>query len=156
MIGLNHYSELLKYLKQLALEDEKVKSVTQGIFDDLDLKKGQERNLVHVSVTGGSFGTDSSTVNFNIQLGAFADRRTYNLDEVDGFYGNTNEVDNLNTTLAIINRMWSIMVNDFQEADIDATDTPTLLPYWNAANDLDGWILNFEVEMPNNVIKLCE
>jgi hypothetical protein len=154
MIGLNHYTELLAYVKQLALQDPLVKSVTQGDFDELDLKKGQERNLVHVDVTGWNM-PDGGTVVMTGQIGVFADRRTYSKDNVDGFYGNTNNVDNLNETMAILNRIVTTMYKDFEDHRIEMTLGSSAQLYWNAATQLDGWILDFSVDMPNTVIDLC-
>lgn len=154
MIGLNHYTELLAYVKQLALKDPLVKSVTQGDFDTLDLKKGQERNLVHIDVTGWNM-PNGSTVVMTGQIGAFADRVTYSKDDVDNFYRNSNEVDNLNETQAILNRIVSVMYSDFEDQRINMTLGATAQLYYNAATDLDGWILDFSIEMPNTVLSLC-
>lgn len=154
MIGLNHYTELLAYIRQLALKDSLVKSVTQGDFDTLDLKKGQERNLVHVDLTGWNMPT-GSTVVMTGQIGAFADRITYSKDEVDKFYRNSNEVDNLNETQAILNRIVSVMYSDFEDKRINMTLGASADLYWNAATQLDGWILSFSIEMQNTTLSLC-
>ena len=75
---------------------------------------------------------------------------------VDKFWGNDNEVDNLNGCLAVLNRLWGYMHKDFGENNITSSENPSfdkLTGY--GKNYLDGWLLTFDVEMPNTTINLC-
>ncbi len=153
---MNHYTELLYYIKELADSDPLVNKVTQGSIEDVDLNKMNLFNLVHISVTGASF-TNGSTVGFDVQLGAYGLRDINKEVNTDQFFLNDNEVDNLNETLAILNRIWSRMVTDFADRDIVADENPTLdIITEENTNILDGWILTFSVVMPNNQISLCQ
>lgn len=153
---MNHYTELLYYIKELADSDPLVNKVTQGSIDDVDLNKMDIFNLVHISITGGSF-SNGSTVSLDVQLGAYGLRDINKEVNTDSFFLNDNEVDNLNETLAILNRIWSRMVTDFADRDIVASENPPFeVIVEENTNILDGWILNFEVVMPNNEISLCQ
>jgi len=60
-------------------------------------------------------------------------------------------------TLAILNRMWLKMYTDFEKANITASENPTLeIQTFERSNLLDGWIMTFQVEVPNTTISLCE
>jgi len=156
---MNQYTELLYYIKQLAEEDSFVNTVTQGEFDRLDLDKGNIFPLVHVQINNGNF-TNGQVVRFNIQIGCFAVRDANNdvnnQTGIDKFWLQDNEVDNMNETLAVLNRMWLKMYTDFEENNIKASENPSIDPqYFTRTNLLDGWILTFDVEVPNTVISLC-
>ncbi|CAB4148830.1 hypothetical protein UFOVP530_36 [uncultured Caudovirales phage] len=152
---MNQYSELLRYIKSLAQADILVNTVTKGDFDTLDLDKMNIFPLVHIAITGASF-TNGSTVNFSVQVGCF-DIRDINKEIRDNkFWEQDNEVDNHNTTLAVLNRMWLKMFVDFEENNITASESPSLDIYtFVRSNTLDGWILSFDVEVPNTTINLC-
>ena len=153
---MNHYTQLLYYIKQLAEADAFVNTVTQGDFERLDLDKKNIFNLVHINISQASF-TNGNTVNFSVQLGAFGIRDINKEIITDKFWQQDNEVDNMNTTLAILNRLWLKMFTDFADNNITASENPTLEPQlFTRANLLDGWILTFDVEMPNTTINLCE
>ena len=155
---MNHYTELLAHIKQLAESDPLVESVTQGLFTALDEEKSTIYPLVHVQVNGGSL-TNGQVVEFDIQVGAFQQRKDYPVadDAIrDKFYDSSNEVDNMNETLGILNRLWTAMFRDYNYVNIQASESPSLTPmYETGTNVLDGWILTFNVTLPNTTINLC-
>ncbi len=152
---MNQYSQLLQYLQQLAYSNELVNMVTQGEFQDMDLLKAGLFPLVHISIATGSF-TNTQTVNFDVQLGVFNIRTLNKEINTDKFWKNDNAVDNINECIAILNYMWGKIYVDFEEHNITASENPTFeLLYENRSNILDGVILTFVVEMPNNIISLC-
>jgi hypothetical protein len=93
---------------------------------------------------------------FNIDLRCLA-QRDINKEVVnDKFWKNDNEVDNLNETLAVLNRMWTSMYRDFEDVNITASENPSLEPLiYDEKNILDGWALNFTIELPNTTLNLC-
>jgi hypothetical protein len=153
---MNQYSELLYYIKSLAESDELVNTITKGDFEKLDLDKKNIYPLVHINITDGGF-TNGSVVKFGVQIGAF-DIRDINTEvQTDKFWEQDNEVDNHNLTFAILNRMWLKMFTDFEKKNITASENPSLeIQTFTRGNLLDGWILTFEVEIPNTIINLCE
>jgi hypothetical protein len=152
---MNQYTELLYYIKQLAENDSFVNTVTKGDFEVLDLDKANIFPLVHVNIFNAGF-TNGQTVTFGVQIGCFDIRDINKEVNTDKFWRQDNEVDNHNETLAVLNRMWLKMYTDFEENNITASENPTLeIQSFERSNLLDGWILDFEVEMPNQVINLC-
>lgn len=153
---MNHYTQLLYYIKQLAEADDLVNCVTKGDLEKLDNDNSNTYPLVHINVFAGAF-SNGSTNNFDVQVGAFAKRDINKEVNTDKFWRQDNEVDNHNETNAILNRIWLKMYRDFEENNITASENPTLDKVsFQYANLLDGWILNFTVEMPNDIISLCD
>lgn len=152
---MNQYTQLLSYIKQLSDSDPLVNTITQGDADEIDIDKSNIFPMIHVAITGGSF-TNGRTVIFNVQLSALQQRDTTKDINTDKFWGNDNEVDNLNETLAILNRMWGKMYNDFEDNGIIASENPTLsiIDHRATKNNIEGWLMDFDVEIPN-LINLC-
>ena len=151
---MNHYTQLLTYIKQLGESDYFVNTITQGDFDKIDLDKGQLHPLLHVQINGSTFSTDQ-TIIFNVQVGCF-DIRDINKEIVnDRFWKQDNEVDNMNETLATLNRLWSNMYRDFTDNNITASAGSLEPSTYSKSKILDGWIMTFDVEMPNTEISLC-
>jgi len=151
---MNHYSELLTYIKLLGDNDPFVNTITQGDFDKIDLDKGQLHPLLHVQINGSTFSTDQTIV-FNVQIGCFDIRDTNKEIVEDRFWKQDNEVDNMNETLATLNRLWLNMYRDFTDNNITASAGNLEPSTFTKAKILDGWIMTFDVEMPNTTISLC-
>lgn len=156
-VGLNHYSELLRYIKSLLEQDNLVNTITQGDLDKVDLNKMNIYPLVHIYIGDGGF-TNGQTVTFNVSIGSMNSRDTNKEVNTDKFYYNDNEVDNYNEMLAILNRLWTKMYVDFEDAGITASENPSLLKRKQEQdkNSLEGWQLEFTVTMPNQTLHLCQ
>ena len=113
-IGLNHYSELLNYIKGLAEQDSYVEILSAQVRD--------------------------------------ANKQ----DDGDKFWNQDNEVDNLNEAMAVLNRLWFKMIQDFQDNNIVVDGGASLeqVTEWNK-NLLDGWLMTFTISLPNTTIALC-
>jgi len=150
---MNHYTQLLQYIKTLGEADSFISTITKG--ENVDISKGDLFPLLHVDILTGSF-TNGQTVIFNVELSCLDIRDINNEVSTDKFWEQDNEVDNHNMTLAVLNRLWKKMYVDFTENNITASENPTLEKVTDAEkNRLDGWTLSFEVEMPNTTIALC-
>lgn len=151
---MNGYSELLRYFKKIG--QPLVNTITQGDFADVDLNKKNIFSLLHVSIGNASFPSDG-VIRFNVQLGCFDIRDLNKAIDTDKYYGNDNEIDNLNSTLEVLNRIWLLMLKDFEEKDITASENPTLEQMTETRkNLLDGWVMTFDVDVPNVTINLCQ
>lgn len=153
--GLNQYTELLTYMKELLEADPLVNTITNSTPDKIDWEKMNIFPLVNISINDGSF-TNGSTIKFNVEVAALDVRDKNNEISTDKFWNQDNEVDNLNEMLAVINRLWTQMYIDFEDRDITSSENPT----FNAirednSNLLDGWVLTFDVEIPNTTMSLC-
>lgn len=156
-VQLNHYSALLDYIKSLLEKDPLVNTITQGDFDKIDLNKMNIYPLVHIYIGDGSF-SNGQTINLSVSIGAMSQRDTNNELSLDKFYKNDNEIDNFNEMLAVLNSLWTKMYVDFEDAGIVASENPTLLKRSQVLdkNNLEGWQLEFNVEMPNSTLSLCQ
>lgn len=153
---MNQYTQLLTYIKTLGEADGLVNTITQGDFDRLDLDKGLIYPLLHITITGGNF-TNGSTVILDVEIAALQQRDTSPEISTDKFWQQDNEVDNMNEMLAILNRIWTNMFHDFAENDITASETPSLdiIDQSTTTNNIEGWLLSFQAELPNTTINLC-
>lgn len=152
---MNHYSALLYYIKTLADADSFINTITQEERDKIDLDKANIFPLLHVDITGASF-SNGQTVSFNIEISCLDIRDISKEINTDKYWLQDNKVDNLNETLAVLNRLWLNMYKDFAENNITSSENPTLEPLIEyGTNLLDGWILSFDIEMPNTTIALC-
>jgi hypothetical protein len=153
---MNHYTQLLYYIKQLAEADAFVNHVTQGSLAEADVDKMIVPTLVNIAITGGSF-TNGSVIVLNVELACLAQRDINKEVRTDDFWLQDNEVDNMNETLAVLNRLWLTMYKDFEKQNITSSENPSLQPIvFGTAKLLDGWLLTFDVEMPNTTINLCQ
>ncbi len=154
-IGLNHRTELLRYLKELLESDELVNTVTKGNISNLDLNKMDIAPIAHIYVNGADF-SNGQTVTLNVELTA-VDILDINKEiDTDKFWGNDNEDDILNDTLAILNRAYSKLLRDFENKGMTAVQDATATEVTANKNLMLGWTLPFQVIMPNNVISLCQ
>lgn len=152
---MNQYTELLIYLKSLA-KLYGANTVTKDAPDSVDLEKTNIYPLVNISIANGSF-SNGSTVSFSVTLEAITNRDINKEVVEDKFWGNDNEVDNHNDTLAILNKMWVAMYRDFEDNNITASENPTFEKVtFEGVNLLDGWELTFDVEVPNTTLSLCQ
>lgn len=152
---MNHYTQTLTYLKTLAEQDDFVNTVTQGDMSDVDLNKMNIFNLVHIDILSSGF-TTGQTITFDMEVLCAQVRDSNKQDATDKFWNQDNEVDNLNETLAVLNRMWFKMLQDFEDNNIRVEESASLeqVTEWNT-NLLDGWLMTFTIELPNDTISLC-
>jgi hypothetical protein len=154
-MGLNQYSELLTYLKELLENDPLINTVTKGSLDELDLNKMDISPLAHIMVTNPNFN-NAQVITFDVEL-TVVDVVDVNKEvNTNKFWGNDNETDVLNETLAIINRVYSILLRDFQDKGFTAIQNATATEVENTKNNMIGWTLPFQVQMPNDTISLCQ
>ena len=152
---MNQYTQVLNYLKQLAVESG-ANTVTKDAPTDIDLQKQNIYPLVNISIANGGF-TNGQTINFNVLIEAFTIRDINKEVVNDKYYGNDNEVDNHNEMLAIINRMWTAMYRDFADNLITASENPSFEKVTlDGLNMLDGWELTFAIDVPNTDLNLCQ
>lgn len=152
---MNTYSQVLRYLEQLGQEDVFINTITQGDFDEVDIDKKNIFPLLHVAIGNGSFPS-ASVIRYDVQIGAFDIRDINKEINTDKFNKNDNEQDNLNETLAVLNRIWIKMLKDFEENNITSSENPSLeIQKFTRKNLLDGWIMTFQIDVPNIDISLC-
>lgn len=152
---MNHYTQLLLFLKALAETHPLVSTVTHGNADNIDLEKANIFPLVHLTIADAKFNNGKTLV-FPITIECLSER-DFNKEIVeDKFWRQDNEVDNHNETLAILNYMWTYIYRDWNQDNLTTEENATAEKIEFAkGNVLDGWSLSFEVEVPNTDLCLA-
>ncbi len=153
---MNAYYELLKILKNSLESNIDINTVTQGDINDVDLSKKTIFNLAHIQVNSATF--EENVILMNVSIFAMA-LRDINKEEVEyKFESNDNEIDNHNTTLAVLRRTYNEIIHGtFNEADkLCVRGTPTLeIFHENRENLLDGWVMTIDLEVDDNLMCVC-
>lgn len=153
---MNHYTTLLIYLKGLFEKDPLVNVVKQGQQSKKDIDKMTVFPMVNIEITPGSF-TNGATVILGVTIVALNQRDINKEINYDKFWSNDNEVDNMNEMLAVLNRAWTTLYRDFEREGIKATENAPITPIIHEGKSiLDGWQVDFDVEMPNQELSLCQ
>ncbi len=151
---MNGYSQLLRYIKGTG--QPLVNTITQGDIAGLDNNDTTIFPLLHVDVGNATFPAEG-VIRFSVRIGCFGIRDSNPEPNTDRYYDNDNEIDNLNATMAILNRLWLLLLKDLDGLDIAAVGMPALEKCTEyAQNLLDGWIMALEIDVPNVTIDLCE
>lgn len=149
---MREYYKLLDTLRTRLEADQLVTTITQGDPSEIDIDQQNLFPLVHIAV--GTATMDEKVITFNVTIFAMDIRDENPTLRTDKFVGNDNEIDNMNTTLAILNRLFKALVK--LGDDFTIVGLPTAEPFFEARQNLvDGWAMTFDVEVPNNEIAVC-
>jgi len=156
-MALNHYTQITEFVKQLAESDPLVNQITQGFADEIAFDKMVLFPLVHLFVGNFSIAENGSTVLWDVQIGAMQKRDINTEVNTDSYYKNNNEVDNFNETSAILIRLVSRLIAEFESKKITVSSVSQAeklaLEY---GKDLDGYVMGLTLEIPNTDISLCQ
>lgn len=148
MIGHYKVIDVIRdYLKSTGI----VNTVTVGDIFDVDLAKQTIFPLSHIITNNAQFTDNTITFNISILFMDIVDESK--TEAVNTFDGNDNELDVLNTQLAIANRFVSDMLRgDLYGQNFQAINTPTAEPFTDRfENKLAGWTLTFDVQVQNDM-----
>ncbi len=151
---MREFYKVVDYLKTTLSNDVNVHTITHGLKSMMDIDKKNIFPLVHLQVTSSTVSNSMATFIFEVVA---VDLRNISKQQVtDKFLGNDNELDNLNTCHAVLNRLVSILQNQNNTDAIQLVNTPTLQPIiFEESNLLDGWRCDLELIIPNNEIVVC-
>jgi len=145
------YYNLLTKIKEHFNNDVLVNTVTQGDIFRIDLNKQTIFPLVHIIVNNVQFVNNVQQANISVMAMDIVD---ISKDEsVDSFEGNDNELDVLNTQLAVLNRMYEMLRRgDLYDDSYQVTGNPNCEPFIDRfENKLAGWTMTFDVLFPNEM-----
>lgn len=152
------YYELLRILYSIFNEDSDVNTITQGDITEIDLQRKNIFNLVHISVNNSTFNENTQVFNTTIFCMGIRDINK-EVDTFDKFRNNDNEIDNLNTTHAVLRRAYNKIVHGkFSENsdDIFVLNNPVLEPFTERyENLLDGWEMTIDIEVDDTLMCVC-
>jgi hypothetical protein len=131
--------------------DALVNSVSEGDIFQVDLAKQTIFPLVHIMVNSCTFETNVSR--FNVSLIAMDLVDISKHENTNVYLGNDNTQDALNSTLAILNRAYVIMLHGSLAYDLFQIDgNPNCEPFTERfENLLSGWTMTFDVLVPNDM-----
>tara|TARA_R110000796_G_scaffold11090_2_gene37104 strand:+ start:1485 stop:1919 length:435 start_codon:yes stop_codon:yes gene_type:complete len=138
-------------LEEELLASPFVKTVTFGDISQVDLRKQTIYPLSHIIMNNVVQGGQVLTYNLTILLMDIIDINKAPV--VDQFTGNTDEMDILNTQLAVGNKLVEQMrsgalFNDMYQVITDVTFDPF---YDRFENELVGWSMNVSIVVENDI-----
>ena len=149
---MNEYYKVLDTLKSVVEADAINNTVTQGNIDSVDLNKKNIYPLTNIIVTTGAI--KPRTIDFSVTIHCVDIRDDVRKANKDKFTGVDNEIDNLNTTLAILNRVYKRLVtyDDSIEVSAEANIESIMGEF---TNTLDGWQMDFTLTIDNINVDAC-
>ena len=145
------FYNLTDRLKEELLKDAFVNTVTYGNIFEVDLNKQTIFPLSHF-IVNNVLDRDNTLV-FSISLLCMDIVDESKEDTVDGFIGNDNEQDVLNTQLAVANRIGAMLKRgDLYREQYQLDGDISLEPFVDRfENKLAGWTATFNVIIPNDM-----
>jgi hypothetical protein len=139
-------SEIRDYIKSLGL----VNTVTIGDIYDVDLDKQTIFPLTHIISNNAQLTQSQIILNLSILFMDIVDESKE--QRLNVFDGNDNELDVLNTQLAIANRFTNEVLRGDYFNNYDIIGTPTAEPFVDRfENKIAGWTLTFDIAVPNDM-----
>jgi hypothetical protein len=151
---MREFYTVIDFLKSLLQEDINVHTILHGLKSTMDINKKNIFPISHIQVTNSTIQT--GYVGFTFEIVAVDLRNVSKQMITDKWLGNDNELDNLNTTHAILNRLLTKLRNTRNDFKIELNNEPTCQPIiFEETNLLDGWRTEIELIIPNNEINVC-
>jgi hypothetical protein len=151
---MREFYTTIGFLKSLLQEDINVHTILHGLKSTMDINKKNIFPIAHIQVTNSTI--QSGYVGFTFEVVAVDLRNVSKQMVTDKWLGNDNELDNLNTTHAILNRLLTKLRNTRNDFKIELNNDPSLQPIiFEETNLLDGWRTEIELIIPNNEINVC-
>tara|TARA_R110002012_G_scaffold158644_1_gene320079 strand:+ start:1258 stop:1728 length:471 start_codon:yes stop_codon:yes gene_type:complete len=152
--GVRGYYQITDTLKTNLLLDENVNTVTTGDIFDIDLSKQTIFPLSHIIVNNVNIQEQFLTFNITVMAMDVVDQSK---DETtDVFRGNNNEQDILNTQLAVVNKLVSVLRGGtlYQNQYQLQGDASCEFFYERFENQMAGVACTFDVLIAND-INIC-
>jgi len=148
---MNGFYTAIDKLKTHLDADALVNSVSEGDIFQVDLAKQTIFPLVHIMVNSCTF--EVNVLRFNISLIAMDLVDISKNENTNVYLGNDNTQDALNSTLAILNRAYDVMLHGSLAYDLFQIDgNPNCEPFTERfENLLSGWTMTFDVLIPNEM-----
>ena len=151
---MREFYTTIGFLKSLLQEDINVHTILHGLKSTMDINKKNIFPIAHIQVTNSTIQT--GYVGFTFEVVTVDLRNVSKQMVTDKWLGNDNELDKLNTTHAILNRLLTKLRNTRNDFKIELNNEPSLQPIiFEETNLLDGWRTEIELIIPNNEINVC-
>lgn len=150
---MNGYYSLLDQLRTHFNSDPLVNTISQGSIFNVDLGKQTIFPLVHVMVNQVTF--NDNVITANVTLLAMDNVSQRKEEAPSTFETADNEIDVLNTQLAILNRAFEMLKHgNLWDNLYQLNGAPTCEPFTERfENYLAGWAMTFDVDFPNDMTR---
>lgn len=152
---MNTYYELLKYLKFIFEQDDRVANVVTGDFEEW---RRDMFPLVHIDVTDAPFTNilNTSTDQFNVTVNVLDIRDVNKEDFKDRFWHQDTRHDSWNDTFSILKLARNRFIKDHYETDVNVTAyTSAERITYQFQNGLDGWQQTWTIDVPDTFTSVC-
>tara|TARA_R110002051_G_C8658989_1_gene488732 strand:- start:592 stop:1041 length:450 start_codon:yes stop_codon:yes gene_type:complete len=149
---MRNYYIVLEMLKGFLEADPLVNTVTNVDEEVFDMDKKNIYPIVDILCESAAISLQ--TITFTFTITALDVRDINNAPRTDKFLGNDNKQDNLNSMLAVLNRLYKSIAKLGDDFTIVNEPTPEPRVYQNQ-NLLDGWQMTLEIETSNTEIAVC-
>lgn len=148
---MNGYGEIIKEIEKFLIKDGIVKTITHADIFERDINELNKYPLVNIIPIG--FVMDENVTTFNIEVECLMQRDLRKDINRDEYKLNNNLVDNLNTTYAVLRRLFEFLKRD-EIISVEMLGSGTPIIYENK-NTLDGWNFSFNIEYPETDVNVC-
>lgn len=142
---------VLEKIKTELLSHPFCNTVTTGDIFEIDLRKQSMFPLSHIVIN--TVTHQDQVMVFNISVFAMDVVDVSKTETVDIFYGNNNEIDILNTQLAIINHLGQeLRRGSLYKDQYELINDIVCEPFYDRfENQMAGFVATFDVMIPNNI-----
>tara|TARA_B100001250_G_C19760520_1_gene772225 strand:- start:614 stop:1084 length:471 start_codon:yes stop_codon:yes gene_type:complete len=152
--GVRGFYQILDTIKDNLLLDIDINTVTTGSLSDVNLRKQDIFPLAHILINNAVI--EEQIIRFNITVFAMDMVNISKEETVDIFTGNNNVQDILNTQLAVLNKLISVLSRGTLYTDqYQLEASPVCEPFYDRFdNELAGWSASMDI-LINNDINIC-
>ena len=149
------YFKLINGIKDILRTDARVKTITEGYTTDFDAYKQNITAMAHIIVDSGTVQENLNV--YSVQLWIVDIVVENNNITVEKFLGNDNLQEVYELTDNIARRFYMKFVRDSEGNDIYLDSLPSFekVEETETQNRLAGWLLSFDVGVPNPEIDVC-
>jgi len=149
--GIRGFYQLTDTIKDNLLNDINVSTVTTGDITDIDLSKQTIFPLSHIMIN--SVTTQEQVLSFNITVMSMDIVDVNKEATTDIFTGNNNEQDVLNSQLAVLNRLISLLGRgNLYTTKYQLDGDPVCEPFYERfENQLAGWACTMNILIENDI-----
>lgn len=147
---MSNYFKIIDDLQAAAIAEPFINTVTQGDITEVDLNKSSIYPICHIIINNVSLTSNAANVDVSFILMDVLDfSKEPNSSDIRG---NNNEMDVLNTQLAVAGRLQALLLRATPLIDSYQIETSfNCEPFTDRfENDVAGWTVSFTAAMPNN------
>lgn len=153
---MTQFYDLLTNIKDSIKSNGITNTVTFGDIFEVDLNKTTIFSLAHIVMGNVAFSDHTITATIQVLFLDIVDYVKEKQDE-DNFHGNDNLQDVLNTQMQAVNKLQSDLrrgdlFSDRLQLVTDITAEPFLERF---ENELAGWGVTIDVQLPNDSVSVC-